>query len=190
MESEFATLPDTLAIEVSTKESTQCVKSGSLHRSLDTNSGMACAAIRYVDLINRIANEVPLMVLTGSVTDGLQLMWKAGSVNPRLILVSAIDVRDERKIPAHYNEEDIKISRYGREKIGSHFSGRLSVRGDTAPRTHLKPDVSREDVAHALAYLSQRDDAAGLAIDFVGGETPIEEGLDTVIKRGESNFPL
>jgi hypothetical protein len=36
--------------------------------------------------------------------------------------------------------------------------------------------------------LVDRPDAAGLAIDFVGGDTPIEEGLDAVVKSGETDF--
>lgn len=36
--------------------------------------------------------------------------------------------------------------------------------------------------------LADRQDAAGLAIDIIGGETPIEEGLDVMIKKGETDF--
>lgn len=43
-------------------------------------------------------------------------------------------------------------------------------------------------MAEALAVLVDRDDAAGLAIDFVGGETPIADGLDAAIKKGETDF--
>ena len=46
----------------------------------------------------------------------------------------------------------------------------------------------RDDVAKALALLLDREDAAGLAIDLVGGDTPLEEGLDAVIKKGETDF--
>lgn len=46
----------------------------------------------------------------------------------------------------------------------------------------------RDDVAKTLALLLDREDAAGLAIDLTGGDTPIEEGLDAVIKRGETDF--
>lgn len=48
--------------------------------------------------------------------------------------------------------------------------------------------MQRDDVAKALAVLLDREDAAGLAIDFVGGDTPIEEGLDAFIKKGETDF--
>lgn len=46
----------------------------------------------------------------------------------------------------------------------------------------------RDDVAEALALLVDREDAAGLAIDIVGGDTPIYEGLDAAIKKGETDF--
>lgn len=39
-----------------------------------------------------------------------------------------------------------------------------------------------------LALLADREDASGLTIDFVGGEIPIEEGLDAFIKKGETDF--
>lgn len=43
-------------------------------------------------------------------------------------------------------------------------------------------------MAKALALLVDREDAAGLAIDFAGGETPIEQGLDEFVKRGETDW--
>ena len=50
--------------------------------------------------------------------------------------------------------------------------------------------TQREDVAAALAALVGREDASGLGIDVVGGETPIREALDAVIKKGETDFVL
>ena len=46
----------------------------------------------------------------------------------------------------------------------------------------------RDDVANALAALVDRPDAAGLAIDIVGGETPISEGIDAFIKKGVTDW--
>lgn len=43
-------------------------------------------------------------------------------------------------------------------------------------------------MARVLALLVDREDAAGLGIDLVGGDTPIEEGLDMFIKKGETDF--
>ena len=44
----------------------------------------------------------------------------------------------------------------------------------------------RDDVALTLSLLADRPDAAGLAIDLVGGEDKIEDALDTFIKKGET----
>ena len=43
-------------------------------------------------------------------------------------------------------------------------------------------------MAVVLALLVDRPDAAGLAIDLVGGENPIPEALDAFIKKGETDF--
>ncbi|KAJ7153412.1 NADH(P)-binding-domain-containing protein [Mycena crocata] len=133
---------------------------------------------------------------------------------PRLILVSAIDIRDPNKIPAHYTEEDIALATRVREHIAVYIKwkyeadknlvkrdafkwtilrpGGLNNEPGTGKasigRTHLSPTISRDDVATALANLLEREDAAGLAIDMVGGDTPIAEGLDAMIKKGETDF--
>ena len=44
----------------------------------------------------------------------------------------------------------------------------------------------RDDVAQALALLVDRPDAAGLALDIVGGDTQIEEALDAAISKRET----
>jgi hypothetical protein len=36
--------------------------------------------------------------------------------------------------------------------------------------------------------LVDREDAAGLALDVVGGTTPLAEALDAAIKKGETDF--
>ena len=48
--------------------------------------------------------------------------------------------------------------------------------------------LQRDDVAKALYLLLEREDAAGLGIDFAGGDDPIEEALDAFIKNGVSDF--
>jgi hypothetical protein len=48
--------------------------------------------------------------------------------------------------------------------------------------------MQREDVAKVLAKLVDREDACGLAMDLAGGDVPIEEALDAVIKKGETDF--
>ncbi|KAJ7459472.1 NADH(P)-binding-domain-containing protein [Mycena galericulata] len=133
---------------------------------------------------------------------------------PRLILVSALDVRDPNKIPAHYTEEDIAVATCMRSHISVYMKwkyeadknlvqrdafkwtilhpGGLNNEPGTGKasigRTHMIPTISRDDVAIALAILLDREDAAGLAIDMVGGDTPIAEGLDAAIKKGETDF--
>ncbi|KAG6809683.1 hypothetical protein H0H92_015158 [Tricholoma furcatifolium] len=132
---------------------------------------------------------------------------------PRLILVSAIDIRDPEKIPAHYNEADIALSTRVRAAIPAYMHWKYEadknlVKRDAFKWTILRPagltndpgtgkaaigrthlrTITRDDVAKALALLVDREDAAGLALDMVGGETLIEESLDVAIKKGETDF--
>ncbi|KAH7099610.1 NADH(P)-binding-domain-containing protein [Auriculariales sp. MPI-PUGE-AT-0066] len=114
---------------------------------------------------------------------------------PRLILVSAIAVRDKTKpYPSHYNDEDKKIDDNAYKVIGNYMKwkyeadknlvqrtafrwtilrpgGLLEAPGTgyaSIGRTHLTPNVPRYDVAHVLSLLVDRADAAGLALDLVG----------------------
>jgi hypothetical protein len=48
--------------------------------------------------------------------------------------------------------------------------------------------IKRDDVAKALALLVDREDAAGLAIDIAGGDTPLQDGLDVFIEKGVTDF--
>jgi len=133
---------------------------------------------------------------------------------PRLILVSAIDIRDPEKIPAHYNEEDIAVANRVRKVIPAYMHWKYEADKNLVKRTafkwtilrpgglnnnpgvgtadigrtHLGKTISRDDVAKALALLIDREDASGLAIDFVGGDSPIQEGLDIFIEKGETDF--
>ncbi|KAA1475754.1 NAD(P)-binding protein [Dentipellis sp. KUC8613] len=135
---------------------------------------------------------------------------------PRLLLVSAIDIRDHSKpFPAHYNESDKEVSRKYGDVLKTYLeakyladknlvertafkwtilrpgglldtpgTGRVSI-----GRTHLSPAIAqRDDVAQILAHLVDRPDAAGLAIDAVGGDSPIAEALDAFIKKGETDW--
>ncbi|KAG6856142.1 hypothetical protein H0H87_007147 [Tephrocybe sp. NHM501043] len=140
---------------------------------------------------------------------------------PRLILVSAIDVRDPNKVPAHYdrrlkfkqNEADIALSQRVRAAIPAYMHWKYEadknlIKRDAFKWTILRPagltnnsgtgkaaigkthlgTITRDDVAKALALLVDREDAAGLALDMVSGETSIEESLDAAIKKGETDF--
>ncbi|THH02314.1 hypothetical protein EW145_g6764 [Phellinidium pouzarii] len=128
---------------------------------------------------------------------------------PRLIMVSAIDVRDRNIVPAHYTEEDKVSSKTVYEKIGSYMQAKYEADKNLVQRTafqwtilrpsgltndpgsgkatvgkgHLQHEISRDDVALTLALLAERPDAAGLGIDLVGGDENIEDGLDTFIKK-------
>ncbi|KAF7297460.1 NAD(P)-bd-dom domain-containing protein [Mycena indigotica] len=133
---------------------------------------------------------------------------------PRLILVSALDVRDPEKVPAHYSEEDIALSTRIRGHIPAYMKWKYEADKNLAQRkgfkwtilrpggltntagtgtasigrTHLSPQISRDDVALTLFHLIDREDAAGLAIDIVGGEMAVAEGLDKMIAKGETDF--
>ena len=43
-------------------------------------------------------------------------------------------------------------------------------------------------MAKTLFLLLEREDAHGLGIDLVGGDEPLESGLDAFIAKGESDF--
>ncbi|TFK18939.1 NAD(P)-binding protein [Coprinopsis marcescibilis] len=139
---------------------------------------------------------------------------EGGKKNPHLILVSAVDIRNPDKIPEHYDESDRQMSERIRKVIASYmhwkyeadknlikrdaFSwsilrpGGLSDAPGTGKasigRTHLSPVVSRDDVSLALFLLLDRQDANKLAIDFVGGDIPVSEGLDAFIARGVTDW--
>ncbi|KAI0062988.1 NAD(P)-binding protein [Artomyces pyxidatus] len=133
---------------------------------------------------------------------------------PRLLLVSAIDVRNPDKIPPHYTEEDLEYSRRMWETIGTYMHYKYEADKELARRTafkwtilrptgladtpgtgrgtigktHIKPSISRDDVALVLQLLVGRPDAAGLAIDLSGGDVPVAEGLNAFIGKGETDF--
>ncbi|KAH8115118.1 NAD-binding protein [Phellopilus nigrolimitatus] len=144
------------------------------------------------------------------VFDAIELVKSA---RPRLIMVSAIDIRDPNTIPAHYNEEDKAISEKMRKAIGTYVQAKYDADKNLAQRTAFKwtilrpvgltngpgtgkatvgkahlNQISRDDVALTLALLADRADAAGLGIDLGGGEAEIEGALDAFIKKGESDF--
>jgi len=133
---------------------------------------------------------------------------------PRLILVSAIDIRDPNKIPAHYNDLDRERSEKMRAAIPAYVHWKYEADKNLVARTafkwtilrpgglthepgkgtasigrtHITEPISRDDVATTLALLVERADAAGLALDLVGGETPISEALDNAIQKGETDW--
>lgn len=145
------------------------------------------------------------------VFDALEMLLEP---RPRLIMLSALDVRDRARVPAHYTAQDRKHSEQFFSSIGPYLQAKYDadhdLSGRTAfARTMLRPGwltnkpgtgratigkaplgatVSRDDVALALATLAERPDAAGLGIDMNGGDEKIEDGLDRFIEAGESDF--
>ncbi|KAH6912177.1 NADH(P)-binding-domain-containing protein [Coprinopsis sp. MPI-PUGE-AT-0042] len=139
---------------------------------------------------------------------------QGGKANPRLILVSALDIRNPDKIPEHYNEDDIKQSERIRKVIPAYMHWKYEadknlVQRDafkwtilrpggltekpgqgsaSIGRTHLGETISRDDVAKALALLVDREDADKLAIDIAGGGTDIKSGLDAFIAKGVTDW--
>ncbi|KAJ6492847.1 NADH(P)-binding-domain-containing protein [Mycena vitilis] len=164
---------------------------------------------------------------------------------PRLILVSAIDVRDvdardpskpdEPMFPAHYTTGETDVDKEGTDTwMSRRMNGTTEKPGvlrtymqakyeadanlvkrdafkwtilrpggltdDTGTgkasigKTRLMPAISRDDVATALALLLKREDAAGIALDMVGGNKLVAEGLADIIedskKRTVTAFPV
>ncbi|KAF8509026.1 NAD(P)-binding protein [Hysterangium stoloniferum] len=136
---------------------------------------------------------------------------------PRVILVSAIDARNPDKLdqyPAHYTEEDKKVSQRAHEAIGTYYKWKFEADKNLVARTafdwtilrpsgltdgprtglvevgrtHLTPAIARDDVAEVLFHLASRPEARGLTLDLISGKTTIPEALDTAIKRRETDY--
>ncbi|TEB33947.1 NAD(P)-binding protein [Coprinellus micaceus] len=139
---------------------------------------------------------------------------QGGAKTPRLVLVSAIDIRNPDRVPEHYDETDKQRSEQMRKAIGTYIHWKYEADKNLVQRTafdwtilrpggltddagtdkvsigktHLYPAIPRDDVAAVLALLADREDAAGLAIDLVGGDTPTKEALDAFVTRGVTDW--
>ncbi|KAH8829350.1 NADH(P)-binding-domain-containing protein [Flagelloscypha sp. PMI_526] len=126
------------------------------------------------------------------------------STKPRLVLVSAIDDENDKEISQKYGkvlETYIKAKYIADKNLTKRTAfkwtilrpGGLTNEPGTGKasvgKTHLSPTISRDDVAKALAVLVDREDIAGFAIDIIGGETSIEEGIEAFVKNGKTDFP-
>ncbi|KAF5334968.1 hypothetical protein D9611_009943 [Ephemerocybe angulata] len=146
--------------------------------------------------------------------DAIEGVKQHGAKNPRFVTLSAIDTRNLDIVPKHYSKEDLLVSEQLHATIGDYMhwkyeadknlvqrkafswtilrSGVLSDKPGTGKasvgKTHLTPSIARDDVALALSLLGDREDAAGLAIDIVGGEMKIEKALDKFIATGEHDY--
>ncbi|KAL4242929.1 NAD(P)-binding domain-containing protein [Abortiporus biennis] len=131
---------------------------------------------------------------------------------PRLVLVSSIDIRgDPDKFPDHYTDEDVVTSKTFYATLGEYFRLKYEADKNLARRTSFKwtiirpglltnepgtgkglvgrtplKSVSRDDVAHLLALLVDKPEAADMVVEFVnGGDTSIEQALNGAIKSGQ-----
>lgn len=139
-----------------------------------------------------------------------------GERKPYLVLISGIDIRDESKIPKHYNDADFEVSKVLRAAIPvwvkwkyaadlelqkrsafkwfilrpGYFSEDAGTGKGDIGVTHISNQISRDDAAETLALFaddaSRREKAAGLSFDLVGGDVALEKALDTAIEKGES----
>jgi len=135
---------------------------------------------------------------------------------PRLILISGVDVRHPDHIPSHYTEADLEVSRRIRASLATWFHWKYEADKNLAKRTAFKwsilrpgglldapgigkasigrtaltNPIARDDIAQALFLLVTRQDGDGLALDIVGGDTPIEEALDAAITKGETDLVI
>jgi len=135
---------------------------------------------------------------------------------PRLVLVSAVDVRAPgSEPPDYYDEADIETSKKVWGVIGNYMKWKYEADKDlwgrknfkwtiirpggltdqpgqgtaTIGKTHIsKSMITRQDVAEILASLLDRDDAAGLALNVIGGETGISEALNVAIEKKDNAF--
>ncbi|KAN0060794.1 hypothetical protein ACQY0O_007453 [Thecaphora frezii] len=136
----------------------------------------------------------------------------------RLLLVSAVDVRDKtRPPPEWYSEADIEVSERMRNAIGAYMDAKyaadknLSLR-TSFPWTVLRPGgltddapsgkvalaehrslvhkIPRDDVAAVLLELAQlpKGQADGLMLDLLSGETEVPKAVKKAVERGRSDF--
>jgi len=137
-------------------------------------------------------------------------------IKPRLILVSAVDVRNpDGEVPEHYDEADIEASKRLWGALSTYMKWKYEADKNQVARTSFKwtivrpglltdeegtgkaiigktrisqSQIARQDIAQTLALLLNREDAAGLALNVIGGGTPIAEALDAAIKKQEPHF--
>ncbi|EJU00617.1 hypothetical protein DACRYDRAFT_89632 [Dacryopinax primogenitus] len=103
----------------------------------------------------------------------------------RLLLVSSINSHDcSKPAPSHYVRGNFKwtIVRPG-WLINMPGVGMASI-----GRMGMSTRIVRDDVALMLSLLVEHPNAARLALDIVGGETPLKEALDKAIEACEMNM--
>lgn len=58
----------------------------------------------------------------------------------------------------------------------------------SAGKTHINTTIPREDVAAVVVEAMKQDGTKGLAIDIVGGSTPIKDAIAEVVKGKVDTF--
>ncbi|KAI0781808.1 hypothetical protein C8Q75DRAFT_568756 [Abortiporus biennis] len=130
---------------------------------------------------------------------------------PRLVLISSIDVRsDPETFPDYYTKEDISTSKSFHSSFREYFKWKYEADKNRAHRdsfkwTIVRPgilnsgpgtgkgvigrtsirNVTRDDVASLVALIVDKPEAAGLIVDVIGGDTPLQQALDAAVKSGE-----
>ncbi|KAF7966904.1 hypothetical protein HWV62_36619 [Athelia sp. TMB] len=135
---------------------------------------------------------------------------------PRLVLVSAVDVRaPDSEPPSYYDDADKETSKKVWAVIGNYMKWKYEADKDlwkrtkfqwtiirpgglsdepgegtaTIGKTHIsKSTIRRQDVAEILALLLDREDAAGLALNAIGGKTAISDALNEAIEKKDNAF--
>lgn len=142
---------------------------------------------------------------------------KAGVKRYIIVSAIDVRDREHKPTPEWYNEEDRDRSEKVWNAIGAYMRAKyaadrsLVTENDrrkvdftivrpgglnqepskgtiAAGKVHLATTISREDVAKAVIEVWKNDETKGLAIDMVGGDTPIKEAIAQVAKERIDTF--
>ncbi|KAL3417408.1 hypothetical protein PVAG01_11408 [Phlyctema vagabunda] len=133
----------------------------------------------------------------------------------RLILISALDVRDRSKpAPEWYDEMDIAASEQLWGAIEPYMKHKLAADSELVSRRglaytivrpnwyheaegtglvecgrpHIVKSVARKDVAAVVVACAENEGTAGLAFDVVGGDQPVDEAVAKVARENIDAF--
>jgi len=142
---------------------------------------------------------------------------KAGVKRYIMVSASDVRDKENKPEPEWYDDADRDRSNEMREALGAYMEAKLAAdrslviengrRGldytivrpslltqdpgkgkIAAGKVHLSHAISREDVASAVIECMKQDATKGLAIDVVGGDTPIADAIADVAKRRVDGF--
>lgn len=136
----------------------------------------------------------------------------------RLLLVSAVDVRDSNKpYPSWYTKEDVQVSERMRGALGAYMDAKYAADKNLSQRTTfpwfvLRPGsladdsgsgkvalgvhqglshkIPREDVAATLLQVAElpKGQADGLMLDLLSGDQDIPTAVKEAVQRGRTDF--